>query len=49
MSQRNHTAAVLAGATLAILAIGPFIPAWQFVIILSLAKGLVVLGLLLLL
>ena len=49
MSQRNLTPAILAGATLAILAIGPFIPAWQFLIILSLAKGLVVLGLLLLL
>ena len=34
---------------MAILAIGPFIPAWQFLIILSLAKGLVVLGLMLLL
>ena len=49
MSRRDHTLLVALAALAVILALGPFVPDWQFTLILSLGKGLVVLGLMLLL
>ncbi len=49
MSRRDWTVPVLCIALSALLAIGPFLPRWSFLLTLALAKGLVVLGLMLLL
>lgn len=50
MNRNDYTLRVLAGALIALLVIGPFLPRWVlFLITISLGKGLVVLGLLLLL
>ncbi len=49
MKRADHTPLVLFAATLALLVLGFFLPKWLFLFTLSLGKGLVVLGLLLLL
>jgi ABC-type branched-subunit amino acid transport system permease subunit len=49
MTRRDWTVPVLCIALAALLGIGPFLPKWSFLLTLSLAKGLVVLGLMLLL
>lgn len=49
MKRADHTLLVLVVALLALLVIGLFLPKWLFLFTLSLGKGLVVLGLLLLL
>ncbi len=49
MKRADHTLLCSVVALLALLVIGPFLPKWLFLLTLSLGKGLVVLGLMLLL
>ncbi len=49
MTRRDWTVPVLCISLAVLLAIGPFLPKWTFLLTLALAKGLVVLGLMLLL
>ncbi len=49
MNTDKRTPLLLLSSLLALLAVGPLLPEWQFLATLALGKGLVVLGLLLLL
>ncbi len=48
MKHRDYTVHVLFAAMLVLLAVGPFVPNWLFMLTTSLGRGLVVLGLLIL-